>query len=93
MRDLLPAVLARLARESGQAERLLPVWAEIVGPQISRNARPRRLEGGALVIEVTAARWAQELGLQQATLCERLNGQLGRGAVQRLEFVPEGTRR
>lgn len=90
MRDLLPAVLARLARESGQVERLLPIWIEVVGAQIARNARPRKLEGGALVIEVSAARWAQELSLQQTELCDRLNGRLGSSVVQRLEFVREG---
>ncbi len=88
---LLPSMLARLARESGRVERLAPVWDEIAGPQLSRQARPHALEGGTLVLSVRQAHWAHALSAQQAVLCGRLNARLGGTPIERLEFRLEPT--
>lgn len=95
VKDLLPQVLGRLARESGRAGHLAAVWEDAVGAHIAQNARPLTVEGDVLVLTVTSARWAHELQARAPELCERLTGKLGDGIVKRLEFrlqAPHGVK-
>jgi predicted nucleic acid-binding Zn ribbon protein len=84
--SLLPRLLARLAEASGKAGGLTPVWAAAVGEHIAKHTVPYTLEGGTLVITVRSAEWARTLEREQASLCERLNAQLGEGVVRTLTF-------
>jgi len=65
-------------------------WAEIVGPDVARLARPIRLsagpDGGTLTLK---AEPGASVFLQHETpaLCERINTYLGQPAVSRLRFV------
>jgi predicted nucleic acid-binding Zn ribbon protein len=86
LKELLPRVLGRLARESGGGERIAPVWDELLGPSVSRNARPWILRDGVLVVRVTSLKWAETLRQQAPELLERLGNKLGAGTVTRLEF-------
>ncbi len=81
LRGLLPNVLARLTRESGDASHLGPVWAEIVGAVTSLHSRPLALDGRTLVIRVDSPRWSQALQLQEADLLRRFAERLGEGVV------------
>jgi predicted nucleic acid-binding Zn ribbon protein len=83
----LPQVLARLARSSGRAAGLLPIWEAAVGPSIARNARPHTLRDGVLAIRVQGARWAHELTRCEPELRRKLDQALGPGMVKRLEFL------
>lgn len=100
VKELLPQLLGKLARESGRARHLAAVWEDAVGAQIAQNARPLIVEGDALVLTVTSARWAHELEARAPALCARLTERLGDGIVTRLVFrfeestvTPEGRRR
>jgi predicted nucleic acid-binding Zn ribbon protein len=86
LKELLPGVLAELARGTGSATRLAPVWDELVGPTIAKNARPLRFEGSTLVLLVTHPSWAGELERQGPELLTRLQERLGPRAPQRLVF-------
>jgi predicted nucleic acid-binding Zn ribbon protein len=90
LHQLLPSVLARLARESGKAHSLTPVWNAAVGPHLARLTRPHTLEGGKLVVTVPDAEWARTLSQQQEELIERLNERLGPGTVRALACRLEG---
>ncbi len=65
-------------------------WAEIVGPEVARLARPFKLvenaSGGVLTL---LAEPAASVFLEHETraLCARINAYLGRQAVQRLRFA------
>jgi hypothetical protein len=65
-------------------------WAEIVGPEVARFARPLRLSegpsGGVLTLK---AEPGASLFLQHESraICERINTYLGRAAIARLRFV------
>jgi len=90
LQSLLPRVLVKLAGESGRGHALAPVWEAVVGPHIARHATPRALEGGTLVVAVLGAEWARTLEAESASLCARLNEQLGAGTVRALAFRLEG---
>ena len=77
LRALLPAVLARLARERGAAGGLEGTWEEVAGPALARAARPVRVEGEVLVLSPVDAAWARELAPHLPLLGERLRERTG----------------
>jgi predicted nucleic acid-binding Zn ribbon protein len=81
LRSLLPGVLGRVARESGRARHLQPLWREAVGETIARAARPVALEGGTLVVAVPTRQWADELRRQEPEIVSRLQETLGKDVV------------
>lgn len=89
LEQLLPHVLARLARQPGRGHSLEPVWSATVGAHIARHSRPASLEDGTLVLHVASPEWAHTLSRQEDTLREQLNTRLGPGAVSRLVFRVE----
>ena len=89
LKELLPAVLERLANESGSAAGLLPFWSEAVGEAIARHSKPVRLEKGTLTIETKNAEWKRELENREPVLISRLGTHLGTGKILRIEFSVE----
>jgi predicted nucleic acid-binding Zn ribbon protein len=47
-------------------------WEESVGAQVAAHAKPVRLEGGVLVVEVDEPAWATQISLLSNTIRERL---------------------
>lgn len=84
LRSLLPDLLGKVARESGRAGPLWPIWREAVGENIARVTRPMALENGVLVVAVPTPEWAAELRRQEAEIVSRLQGHVGAGVVRSL---------
>jgi predicted nucleic acid-binding Zn ribbon protein len=85
-RTLLPNVLARLAKETGRAQSLGPVWNEVVGPVAARSTTLLWLEGTTLVVETENPRWSSALDEQRAYILARLAERLGEGVVKRIVY-------
>jgi predicted nucleic acid-binding Zn ribbon protein len=85
VRELLSPVLGRLAREGAPAA-LMPLWAKVAGPHISRHVRPVALEGRTLVLEAQTARWQAEIAALEVSLLGKLNEALGPNTVSRLSI-------
>jgi hypothetical protein len=62
------------------------VWGEVVGPAISKNARPLWIKNGKLKVTVSDPIWLQELQFVEKDIRKKLNGKLGRKAIDRIEF-------
>jgi predicted nucleic acid-binding Zn ribbon protein len=87
IQELLPSVLTTLARSTGNADHLKPVWERLVGPIISRHATPIRLQANVLTIETTNTAWARELSEREPEIRDRLAAALGHEqAALRLVF-------
>ncbi len=95
----LGALLPRLTRpafrrRSPAGAQLMADWAMVVGPALAAVTSPRRLSGATLTIGC-AGPVAMELSHLAPQLVARINGHLGRVAVERLRFVqqaaPPGT--
>lgn len=86
LHELLPSVLAKVARTTKSGRVLEPLWRQAAGEVIAQKTRPIGLEGNCLWISVPSARWATELERQAETLRERLASALGEGVVDRLAF-------
>jgi hypothetical protein len=66
--------------------RIWQVWDDVVGPAISRNARPSWIKDGRLRVRVSGPIWLQELEFAAESIRGRLNEALGRRAVTRIDF-------
>ena len=66
--------------------RIWEVWENVVGTHIARYARPSWIRQGRLRVEVSDPIWLQELRFVGEDIRGRLNRQLDRDAVSKLEF-------
>jgi predicted nucleic acid-binding Zn ribbon protein len=66
--------------------RIWRVWAEVVGDDIARNARPAAVKGSILLVHVSSSAWTHHLQFLKRDLIARLNAELGRAAVEEIRF-------
>ena len=87
LRDVISNILSdpTLPFNPGDAD-IWKIWDEVVGPAISKNARPLWIKNGKLKVTVSDPIWLQELQFVEKDIREKLNGTLGRKAVDKIEF-------
>ena len=69
-------------------------WPELVGAGVAAHARPVAVRDGELVVEADDPSWASQLRWLEADLLERLRGELGAEAPDRVVIrvaVPAGS--
>ena len=64
-----------------------PIWNEIVGATIARNAQPEKIRNGTLFVKVSSPTWMQELQYMKEMILEKLNQSLGKEVVRNIFFV------
>lgn len=64
-----------------------PIWNDVVGPTIARNAQPEKIRNGTLFIKVTSPVWMQQLQYMKEMIAERLNQRLKTNLVKSIFFV------
>ena len=86
---LIPAVTRPAFRKKSPAgAQIMADWPQIVGPALAAVTSPLRLASGTLTL-ACAGPVAMELQHLAPELIGRINGQLGRAAVERLRFVQQ----
>ena len=65
---------------------VLHLWDSIVGEDISKHARPRRLQGDTLFVATSSSVWAQELTFMKAALVGKINQALGGSYIADIRF-------
>lgn len=65
-------------------------WEDRVGEKLAARARPVRLDGGTLFVEVESSSWMMELQMMKRELLERINAGRERGRIEKLIFVQGG---
>ncbi|HEV7265940.1 MAG TPA: DUF721 domain-containing protein [Falsiroseomonas sp.] len=87
--SLIPSVTRpAFRRKSPAGSQVLADWAMIVGPALASATSPLRLSAGTLTL-ACAGPVAMELQHLAPELIGRINGHLGRLAVERLRFVQQ----
>jgi hypothetical protein len=61
------------------------LWSKIVG-DISRHAKPRRLQGDVLFVATASSVWSQELTFMQESIVARINQALGGQHIREVRF-------
>lgn len=64
-----------------------PIWTEVVGPTIARNAQPERIRNGTLLVKVTSPVWMQQLQYMKDMIAEKINQRARTDAVKNIFFV------
>ena len=85
--DILKHSLKRLDLSGRLSEYgVWPIWNEIVGSTIARNAQPEKIRNGTLFVKVTSPIWMQQLQYVKEMIAEKLNKSLGSEVVRNVFF-------
>ncbi len=66
--------------------RIFNCWEEIVGTEIYKKAKPKKVTAGVLYMSVTTSTWANELSLMSGQLIEKINSFIGEEVVKSIRF-------
>ena len=64
-----------------------PVWNDVVGKPIARNAQPEKIRNGTLFVKVTSPVWMQQLQYMKEMIIERINQRLRAEVVKNIFFI------
>jgi len=64
-----------------------PVWNDVVGNPIARNAQPEKIRNGTLFVKVSSPVWMQQLQFMKELITEKLNQRLGTAVVKNIFFI------
>lgn len=90
--ESIGAVLAQSLKRFDLAPRLdeygvWPIWREVVGKMIARNAQPEKIRNGTLFIKVSSPVWMQELQFMKEMIAGKLNQRLNGEIVKNIFFM------
>jgi hypothetical protein len=90
--ESIGAVLAQSLKRFDLAPRLdeygvWPIWREVVGKIIARNAQPEKIRNGTLFIKVSSPVWMQELQFMKEMIAGKLNQRLNGEIVKNVFFM------
>ena len=85
---LVPAVMKQLGLEQRlQQSQVFYLWADIVGPDIARHAKPVSLRDGKLIVAVDHPVWLQELvRYDKPLILQKVLERVGKKAVRDICF-------
>ena len=64
-----------------------PIWCEVVGKMIARNAQPEKIRNGTLFVKVSSPVWMQELQFMKEMIAGKLNQRLNGEIVKNIFFM------
>lgn len=64
-----------------------PIWNEVVGPVIARNAQPQKIRNGTLFVKVSSPVWMQQLQFMKDMIAGKLNHRLKGEIVKNIFFM------
>src|SRR5689334_4518943 len=64
-----------------------PIWRDVVGEAIARNAQPEKIRNGTLFVKVSSPVWMQELQFMKEMIAEKLNHRLSGEIVKNIFFM------
>ena len=67
-----------------------PIWRDVVGQTIARNAQPEKIRNGTLFVKVSSPVWMQELQFMKEMIAEKLNQRLQNNAMVKNIFFMVG---
>lgn len=87
MSALLPELLGKVAKESGQARGLAVLWRQAVGDRIADAVRPISLRGGTLLLAAATPEWHREVAGRHADLLARVQAAVNAADIRALAFT------
>ena len=85
--SVLKDVISSMGLDSRIARaRVIAVWEEIAGDRIGREVQKSWVRDRKLFIQIKSPVWRQELHLNRASWCRRLNEELGADQIDEIVF-------
>jgi predicted nucleic acid-binding Zn ribbon protein len=86
--SVLDQSLKRLDLESRLDEySVWPIWNDVVGQVIARNAQPEKIRNGTLFVKVSSPVWMQQLQFMKEMISGKLNQRLKGEIVKNIFFM------
>jgi hypothetical protein len=64
-----------------------PIWNDVVGQVIARNAQPEKIRNGTLFVKVSSPVWMQQLQFMKEMISGKLNERLKGNIVKNIFFM------
>ena len=64
-----------------------PIWNDVVGQVIARNAQPEKIRNGTLFVKVSSPVWMQQLQFMKEMIAGKLNERLKGNIVKNIFFM------
>src|SRR6185503_20761920 len=64
-----------------------PIWNDVVGAMIARNAQPEKIRNGTLFVKVSSPVWMQQLQFMKEMIAGKLNQRLNGEIVKNIFFM------
>jgi hypothetical protein len=64
-----------------------PIWNDVVGKVIARNAQPEKIRNGTLFVKVSSPVWMQQLQFMKDMIAGKLNHRLQSEIVKNIFFM------
>jgi Dna[CI] antecedent DciA-like protein len=64
-----------------------PIWNDVVGQMIARNAQPEKIRNGTLFVKVSSPVWMQQLQFMKEMIAGKLNQRLKGEIVKNIFFM------
>lgn len=64
-----------------------PIWNDVVGTVIARNAQPEKIRNGTLFVKVSSPVWMQQLQFMKDMIAGKLNHRLKSEVVKNIFFM------
>ncbi len=64
-----------------------PIWNDVVGQVIARNAQPEKIRNGTLFVKVSSPVWMQQLQFMKEMIAGKLNERLKGDIVKNIFFM------
>lgn len=91
-----PKILAEVLKTALDKWKLTPIlkrhevmaaWDSLAGPQLAQRARPLKIQGSQMVLEVDHPAWIQELNYLKPRLLEKIAQSYPESRIKSLRFV------
>lgn len=73
-------------RERLDKEKVISLWGEVVGKEISRHTRPLYIQNRILFVGVDTPVWGNELSFLKEEIKERINFKIGRKIIKEISI-------
>lgn len=87
--EKIESILNRTIKNIGLEQKIkevkiLSLWEEVVGEQISKHTKPLYIHKGTFFIETDSPIWSNEIGLLKKEIKEKLNKKIGTEIVKKI---------
>ena len=86
--DLIAELFPQKSFPKGMNEEMdvFKIWCSVVGPEVAKQTKPKRLINGTLFVETVHPIWTMELQGKSHLIRKKINTALGRDAVKEIFF-------